>query len=73
MKMEAVLEELRNWGEIMITTAAGQTYELHFGDTEFDMDARVIRLKGAHAVYVISGDAVESVKKHFGHEVTGDH
>ncbi|MDB4895680.1 MAG: hypothetical protein JWN15_1942, partial [Firmicutes bacterium] len=23
MKMEAVLEELRNWGEIMITTEAG--------------------------------------------------
>lgn len=70
--METVLEEIRNWGEIIITTDAGVTYELHLGDTEFDME-RVIRLKGAHALYVISGDAVESVKKHFGHEGTGDH
>ena len=73
MKMEAVLEELRNWGEVLITTDGGQSYELHLGDTEFDLEARVIRIKGAHALYVISGDAVESVTKHYGHPLTDEH
>src|SRR5690606_18885555 len=36
MKLEAVQHELKEWGEIIITTDAGDLYELHLGDTEFD-------------------------------------
>ncbi len=72
MKMEAVLEELRNWGEIMITTDAGEAYEIHLGDTEFDMNARIIRLKTPGALFVIAGDSIAAIKKHYGHPVGGD-
>lgn len=67
MKMEAVQQELQSWGELMITTAAGDTYEIHLGDTEFDTAARVIKLRTPEADYVIAGDSVEAVKKHYGH------
>lgn len=69
MKMEAVQSELQRWGEIMILTAAGEEYEIHLGDTEFDLEQRVIRLKTPEAQYVIHGDAIEAVKKHYGHPV----
>lgn len=69
MKMEAVQSELHQWGEIMITTSAGESYELHIGDTEFDTNARVIKLKTPDASYIINGDGVETVKKHYGHPV----
>lgn len=67
MKMEAVLAELRKWGEIIITTSAGQTYEIHLGDTEFDVNERVIRLRSANAQFVIDGDSVEAIQMHYGH------
>jgi hypothetical protein len=73
MKMETVQSELRNWGEIMITTSAGETYEIHLGDTEFDTNARMIRLKTPHADFVIEGDSVESIQKHYGHPVGEKH
>lgn len=69
MKMEAVEAELKQWGELIITTAAGETYELHVGDTDFDMEKRVIRLTSPRAEYLIDGDSVESVKKHYGHRI----
>lgn len=72
MKMEAVFEELRRWGEIMITTDAGETYEIHLGDTEFDLSERVIRLKTPSSDFVIAGDSVASIQKHYGHPVGGD-
>lgn len=67
--MEAVQEELQQWGELMITTAGGEGYEIHLGDTEFDTTARVIRLKTPTANFVIAGDSVESIQKHYGHPV----
>lgn len=67
--MEAVEAELRHWGELIITTDAGETYELHLGDTEFDYETRMIRLTSPKAEYLIDGDSVESVKKHYGHRV----
>lgn len=69
MKMEAVQQELQRWGELIITTAAGETYEIHLGDTEFDTQARLIRLRTPEADYVIAGDSVEAIKKHYGHIV----
>lgn len=73
MKMEAVLQELKSWGEIMITTDAGESYEIHLGDTEFDMQARVIRLKTPNSDFVIAGDTVASIQKHYGHPVNDHH
>lgn len=69
MKMEAVQKELQTWGELMITTASGETYEIHLGDTEFDTAARVIRLKTPESDFVIAGDSVEAIQKHYGHPV----
>ncbi len=67
MKMEFVEKELKGWGEIMIVTSAGQKFEIHIGDTEFDYDERVIRLKTPNSLFVIDGDSVESIEKHYGH------
>ncbi len=67
MKMEMVRAELEAWGELIITTEAGDRYEIHLGDTEFDTEARVIRLNTPQAQYVIDGDEVESITKHYGH------
>ncbi len=71
--MEAVQQELRDWGELLITTAAGESYEIHLGDTEFDTQSRVIRLKTPSSDFVIAGDSVEALQKHYGHPISGDH
>lgn len=69
MKLEAVKKELEHWGEIIITTDAGDQYELHLGDTDFDLTNRVIKLTTPDAQYLIDGDAVENIKKHYGHRL----
>lgn len=69
MKMEAVKRELEHWGEIIVTTDAGDRYELHLGDTEFDMERRVIVLTTPDAQHVIDGDSVVNIKKHYGHRL----
>ena len=69
MKLEAVKKELEAWGELIITTNAGDEYEIHLGDTRFDLEGRVITLKTPEADYVIDGDAVENIKKHYGHRL----
>ncbi|MBE3590806.1 MAG: hypothetical protein IMW98_08300 [Firmicutes bacterium] len=71
MKMEAVENELKHWGEIIVTTAAGDAYELHLGDTTFDAKSRMIKLTTPEAEYLIDGDAVENIKKHYGHKIEG--
>lgn len=73
MKMEVVQQELQQWGELLITTSAGERYEIHLGDTEFDTQKRQIRLKSPNAQFVICGDSVESIQKHYGHLIAGDH
>lgn len=65
--MEIVQKELKNWGELLITTAGGQNFEIHLGDTEFDMENRMIRLKSPTAQFVIDGDSIETIQKHYGH------
>lgn len=67
MKMEFVEQQLKEWGEIIIHTEGGATFELHLGDTEFDKENRVIHLKATDALFVIDGDSVESITKHYGH------
>jgi hypothetical protein len=67
MKMETVQAELCKWGEAIITTSSGQTFELHSGDTTFDTEARVIRFKSSSAHFVIDGDSVEVIQLHFSH------
>ena len=69
MKMEAVREQLTQWGEIIITTSSGEIYEIHLGDTKFDFDQRAIVLTTPEAEIIIDGDAIENVKKHYGHRV----
>lgn len=72
MKMEFVEEQLKEWGEIIIHTAGGSTFELHMGDTKFDYDKRMIHLKASDAQFVIDGDEVEAITKHYGHRDGGD-
>lgn len=69
MKLEAVKQELEDWGEIIISTASGERYELHLGDTEFDLENRVVRLKTPESLHVIDGDSIENVEKHYGHRL----
>lgn len=69
MKMEVVKKELEQWGELMISTANGAQYEIHLGDTEFDFENRVIRLKTPTVLFEIDGDTVEAIEKHYGHKV----
>ena len=66
--MEAVKKELETWGELIITTASGERYEIHLGDTTFDAETRTIRLTTPSAHFVIEGDSVESIEKHYGHK-----
>lgn len=70
MKMEAVEHELKQWGELIITTEAGESYEIHLGDTEFDTSRRVILLTTPEQEFVIDGDSVASIAKHYGHKVS---
>ena len=67
MKMEFVEKELKSWGEIIITTSGGQKFEIHWATRSSTTTNRVIRLKSANALYVIEGDSVESITKHYGH------
>lgn len=67
MKMETVKAHLDQWGEIMITTNGGKQFELHIGDTEFNFEERLIRLKTPNSIHIIDGDSVESIEMHYGH------
>lgn len=68
MKMETVQKELQHWGELIITTDAGDVYEIHLGDTKFEMDSRVISFRTPNADIAIAGDSIESIMKHFSHK-----
>lgn len=68
MKMEIVQQQLQEWGELIITTASGESFEIHLGDTEFDAEQRMIILKVPEAEYLIDGDSVETITKHYGHK-----
>lgn len=67
LKMEIVQKQLQQWGELIITTSAGDEFEIHLGDTEFNTSERLIMLRAPEAEFVIDGDAVETIKKHYGH------
>ena len=69
MKMEEIQERLQQWGELIITTDAGDTYEIHLGDTTFDVENRMIQFTATDAKIIITGDNVESVKMHFSHKI----
>ncbi len=68
VKMEAVKKELENWGELIIGTSNGEKYEIHLGDTTFDTENRTIQLTTPTAIFLIDGDSVESIEKHYGHK-----
>lgn len=72
LKLELVKAELEQWGEIIVTTAAGERYELHLGDTTFDMEQQIIRLKSSDSHFVIDGTSIEAIEKHYGHRENGD-
>ncbi|MEW6046589.1 MAG: hypothetical protein AB1609_08915 [Bacillota bacterium] len=65
--MEVVQEQLKQWGEVIVRTVSGQVFEFHLGDTSFDPARRLITFRGPDAEYVIDGDSIESVKKHWSH------
>ena len=69
MKMEQVEAELKAWGELVVTTAAGDRFELHLGDTTFDTERRIITLKTPTSIFEIDGDSIEHAEKHYGHRV----
>lgn len=65
MKMEVVHEQLKRWGELIVNTGGGQTFELHLGDTTFDYEKRVFSFRASGAEFIIDGDCVESIQMHF--------
>lgn len=67
LKMELVQAELQSWGEIIIATEGGHEFEIHIGDTTFDFTNRIIKLKTPDSEFIIDGDSVESIRKHYGH------
>lgn len=67
MRLEQVKAELERWGEIIVTLASGKRFELHLGDSQVDLQNRVIRVTGPSAHYVLDGDQVEQVELHFSH------
>lgn len=70
MKVDALQQELRQWGELIITTAAGDTFEFHLGDDiEFDSQENSLKLATPEGKYTISCDGIDQVKKHYGHKV----
>ena len=70
MKLDVLQEELKQWGELIITTANGDTFEIHLGDTlEFDTQKNTLHLTTPEAMYIIEGSSIEEVKKHYGHKV----
>lgn len=71
MKMETIEELLKRWGELIVTTSGGQTFELHLGDTTFDAGRRVITFKSSGAEFILDGDSIESVQMHYSH-LAGD-
>ena len=68
MKLETVQQHLKEWGELIITTSGGARFEIHLGDTEFDFERRTLTLKTPTAYYVIAGDDIDNITKHFGHK-----
>ncbi|MBT9259583.1 MAG: hypothetical protein KM310_07480 [Clostridiales bacterium] len=60
-------EELQRWGEVIIRTASGATFELHRGDTKIDHENQIIRFKSADAEWVIDGKSLEVLKMHWSH------
>ncbi|GEO27801.1 hypothetical protein AAC03nite_35860 [Alicyclobacillus acidoterrestris] len=72
IKMEEVHEQLKKWGELIITTDAGDSYEIHLGDTEFDQANRVLQFTTPEAKIVLDGDTIESVKMHFSHKISDE-
>src|SRR5690606_41731350 len=67
LKMETVEAELKSWGELMITTAAGDAYESHLGDTVYDYSTRTITPNGPNSQYGIDRACVEAIQTHYRH------
>ena len=70
MQLGILQEELKQWGELIITTASGDTFEIHLGDNlKFDTQQNTLHLTTPDAMYTIDGNSIEEVKKHYGHKV----
>ncbi|UOF89072.1 hypothetical protein LSG31_14185 [Fodinisporobacter ferrooxydans] len=69
MNVEILKDDLKRWGEVIITTGS-ETFEIHSGDNvQFDTENNLIRLSAPDAEYIICGNHIGFVKKHFGHKV----
>jgi len=70
MQLGILQDELKQWGELIITTATGNTFEIHLGDNlKFDTQQNVLHLTTPESMYIIGGGSIEEVKKHYGHKV----
>lgn len=64
-----VKSELNSAGEILIVTDAGQSFEIHLDDIEFDDESECFRWDNGDERYVLSGDSVESIQVHGSHKM----
>lgn len=67
MRLEQVKAELERWGEVIVTLSSGQRFELHIGDTQFDLHNRLIRITSPAAQFVLDGDQIEHLEMHYSH------
>lgn len=69
MKLNVLQEELKQWGELILTTAEDHVFEIHLGDDlNFDNQNNVLHIKTPTATYMIEADSIEFVTKHYAHK-----
>lgn len=69
MKLNVLEKELKQWGELILTTAEDHVFEIHLGDdVNFDTENDVLHIKTPQATYMIDADSIEYVTKHYAHK-----
>ncbi|KYP81321.1 hypothetical protein [Ferroacidibacillus organovorans] len=67
MDVSFLQEELKRWGELIITVG-GSTFEIHGGDNvQFDIQKNIIKFSAPDAQYILNANSIAVVKMHLGH------
>jgi len=56
---ELIKDNLREKGEMMVFTDAGEEHELHLHNVEFLDDDRLLKIDAADEIHWLDGDAIE--------------
>ena len=67
MNAQAVKDELDEAGEIIVFTDAGEEFELHLDDVEYEND--VFKWDAGDKRWVLDADSIESILVHASHKM----